>query len=69
LLKKILFVPRTLIKFIGDTKNELENVNWYSGNKVIVNTIFITAFLVIMSLSLLLTDKILLLIRGLVIPS
>ena len=69
LLKKILFIPRTLIKFLVDTKNELASVQWYSGNKVIVNTIFIIAFLLIMSLSLLLIDKVLLIIRGLVIAS
>ncbi len=68
MLKKVLNLPKRLVTFVKSTFAELKNVKWIKGKDVLKYTIFLMLFLIFGSIGILLIDRILLLIRSLIIP-
>lgn len=67
-LNKILSLPKSLVKFVKSTFTELNYVKWIKGRDVLRYTIFLMLFLIFGSIGILLIDRLLLLIRSLIVP-
>lgn len=67
-LNKILGLPKSLVKFVKSTFTELNYVKWIKGKDVLRYTIFLMLFLIFGSIGILLIDRLLLLIRSLIVP-
>lgn len=68
MLKKVLNLPKKIVLFIRSTFAELKNVSWIKGRDVVRYTVFLMFFLIFGSIGILLIDRILLLLRNLIIP-
>jgi preprotein translocase subunit SecE len=69
MLREILNLPKNLVKFVKSTFTELKYVKWIKGSDVIKYTIFLMLFLIFGSIGILLLDRLLLLIRSLIVPA
>lgn len=67
LIKKILYIPRTIVNFFKETFNELKQVEWLSRNKTLRYTLLVIIFLVIGATFIILVDQLFLLIRSSII--
>lgn len=67
-LNKILGFPKSIVSFIKSTFTELKYVKWIKGKDVVKYTIFLMLFLIFGSIGILLIDRLLLLLRGLIVP-
>lgn len=69
MLKEIILLPKNIISFIRATFAELKLVDWLKRNTVIKYTLFVVLFLFFGAFFLIVVDKLLLLFRGVIIPT
>lgn len=68
MLKKVLNLPRSIVNFVKSTFAELKHVKWIKGKEVLRYTLFLMLFLILGSIGILLLDRLLLLLRSLIVP-
>ncbi len=67
-LNKVISLPKSLVNFVKSTFTELNYVKWIKGKDVLRYTLFLMLFLIFGSIGILLIDRLLLLIRSLIVP-
>jgi len=68
MFKKILNLPKSIVNFVRSTFTELKHVKWIKGRDVLRYTLFLMLFLIFGSIGILLLDRLLLLLRSLIVP-
>ena len=68
IIKKVLNLPKSVVNFVKSTFTELKYVKWIKGKDVVKYTIFLMLFLIFGSIGILLVDRLLLLLRSLIVP-
>lgn len=68
ILNKVLALPKNIVNFVKSLFTELKYVKWIKARDVLRYTIFLMLFLIFGSIGILLIDRLLLLIRSLIVP-